>query len=150
MFTASLIHPPESFHVDETHIGQILEYISEEVEQKQFGMIHLAFLSDGEIQTLNHNHRWINSTTDVLSFHYFDDFDTLDPDEVAGEIIFSESRIISQSEEYSHTPEDEFSILLIHSLLHLLWYDHEDEEDFQNMWLHEEKIREKMNLNTKR
>lgn len=150
MFTAFIVHPPVSFHIDETRIEQILTYISHEIQDRQSGLIHLAFLPDTEIQDLNRDHRWIDSTTDVLSFHYFDSFDMLDPDEVAGEIIFSESKILSQSREYGHTPEDEFSILLIHSVLHLLWYDHEEEEDFQDMWLHEEKIRKRMNLNTKR
>lgn len=40
----------------------------------QNGILNIALLSDEEIQVLNRDHRGIDSTTDVLSFHYYDDF----------------------------------------------------------------------------
>jgi probable rRNA maturation factor len=56
----------------------------------------------------------------------------------------SESRILSQSLEYGHSASEEFEILLIHSLLHLLGYDHEADQDYEIMFAVEKEIREKM------
>lgn len=80
----------------------------------------------------------------MLSFHYFEDFSDIAFDQTAGECIFSESRILSQSGEFAHTPREEFEILLIHSLLHIIGYDHEEDEDFEAMWSYEKPLREKM------
>ena len=54
----------------------------------QRGILNIAFLPDEEIQILNREYRGIDKTTDVLSFHYFDDFSDLDPaTDIAGECI---------------------------------------------------------------
>ncbi len=74
MFSFQLLNHPESFSIDETHIAQIFELIGQSVDISQNGTLNIAFLSDDEIQVLNREHRGIDSTTDVLSFHYFDDF----------------------------------------------------------------------------
>jgi probable rRNA maturation factor len=97
-------------------------------------------LSDDEIQELNKMHRGIDKTTDVLSFHYFEDFTDLKDDEIAGEIIMSETKILSQAKEYGNTSEAEFAKLLIHSTLHLLGYDHENDEEYEEMHIEEQKI----------
>ena len=107
-------------------------------------MINISFVSDEEMQALNKKYRNKDETTDVLSFHYFEDFSDLSDDEVAGECIFSHARILSQADEYSHTPNAEFEILLIHSVLHILGYDHEDDADFEEMFAIERDIRAKM------
>jgi rRNA maturation RNase YbeY len=49
---------------------------------------------------LNKEYRNIDKTTDVLSFHYYDNFSELSNEDIAGEIILSESKIISQAKEY--------------------------------------------------
>jgi probable rRNA maturation factor len=92
-----------------------------------------VFLDDDSIKNLNKNYRWINKSTDVLSFHYFEDFSTLNKADIAGELVFSEAKIISQWKEYGLWIEKEFYKLLIHSVLHILAYDHEREEDYKEM-----------------
>ncbi len=74
MFSYQLLSHPESFQIDENHISVIMEYIAQIVPISQKGILNIAFLSDEEISSLNHQYRGIDSTTDVLSFHYFDDF----------------------------------------------------------------------------
>jgi rRNA maturation RNase YbeY len=49
---------------------------------------------------LNKDYRQIDKVTDVLSFHYYDNFSELKSDDIAGEIILSENKIISQAKEY--------------------------------------------------
>ncbi len=141
MFSHQLLSHPESFQIDENHISAILEYIAQVVVIPQKGILNIAFLSDEEIRSLNHQYRGIDSTTDVLSFHYFDDFSNAWDDDVVGEIIMSESRILSQSREHSHSEASEFETLAIHGILHILGYDHEDDDDYKAMWQIEKPIR---------
>ena len=94
---------------------------------------------------LNHEYRWIDTTTDVLSFHYSDDFSSLRKTDIAWEMVLSESKISSQSEEYGNTEEEETYKLIIHSFLHILWYDHEDDKEYEDMYLLENIISSKLN-----
>jgi probable rRNA maturation factor len=149
MFSYQLLNHPESFAVDETRIAQIFAMTWENVDISQHGILNIAWLTDDEIQTLNREHRGIDSTTDVLSFHYYDEFSGIDATETAGEIILSESRIISQALEHGHSSQRECEILIIHSILHILGYDHETDEEYAEMWEVESVLREKMNLNDK-
>lgn len=140
MFTPSLLNPPTSFAPRPEIIETVFRAVSDQIDIAQAGTVNIAFLGDNEIQELNKTYRGIDKTTDVLSFHYFDDFEGLEDQEIAGEIIMSEAKILAQAEEYGNTPEAEFAKLLIHSTLHLLGYDHEDDEDYVEMHTEEQKI----------
>ena len=146
MFQFQVLNHPESFSIDESRIKQISQQIAEWVDISQKWILNIAFLSDAEIQSLNKSYRWIDSTTDVLSFHYFDDFSDIADADIAGEIILSESRIVSQAEEHWHSRGQECEILVIHSILHILGYDHEDDTEYEEMWEIEKLLRESMGL----
>lgn len=146
MFSFQLLNNPESFSIDQSRISDILFRISREVSLPQNGIINIAFLADSEIQTLNNQYRGIDNTTDVLSFHYYDDFSEIIDDEIVGEIILSESKVLSQAEEHMHTVINETEILIIHGILHILWYDHETDDEYEEMWKFEKIIREKLHL----
>jgi len=141
MFSFQLINHPESFIVDEVRLFEIFRHISKNIDIPQKGILNIAFLPDNEIQVLNKQYRNIDSSTDVLSFHYFDNFSDISDDEIGGEIILSEWRILSQAREHNHSPEREFEILAIHSILHIIGFDHETDEDFEEMWKHESILR---------
>ncbi len=119
--------------LDESRIAYIFDMVAV-VPEAQNGILNIAFLTDEEIRVLNRDHRGIDKTTDVLSFHYFEDFSGLGSDEVAGEIILSESRIQEQALEHGHTNQKECEILILHSILHILGYDHETDEEYRDMW----------------
>ncbi len=142
MFSSQLLSEPITFSIEKIRISEICNYIADIVDIPQGWVLNIAFLSDEKIRTLNNQYRQIDSTTDVLSFHYFDDFSILWEDEIAGEIIMSESRIISQAKEHQHSERTEFEILFIHGILHILGYDHEMEDDYETMWKIEKPIRE--------
>lgn len=146
MFSFQLLNNPESFSIDQSRISDILFRISREINLPQNGIINIAFLADSEIQTLNNQYRGIDNTTDVLSFHYYDDFSEIIDDEIVGEIILSESKVLSQAEEHMHTVINETEILIIHGILHILWYDHETDDEYEEMWKFEKIIREKLHL----
>lgn len=141
MFSLSFLSFPDTFSIHLGKIEEIAQYIAETVPLSQKGIVHIAFISDEEMRVYNRDYRGIDATTDVLSFHYFDDFSDIQEDDIAGECLFSEAKIIAQAGERGHTCQEEFEILCIHSLLHLLGFDHEDDSDFEDMWRYESAIR---------
>ena len=82
--------------------------------------IELIFTSNEEIQEINLNTRGKDTPTDVLSFPY----DEM-PNVPLGSIVISSNYVQEKSELYHHSFEDEFALLFIHGILHLLGYDHE-------------------------
>lgn len=143
MFSSFLIQTP-SFPIQISIIEKIQAEISHQVSRSQNGKVNIVFVSPEEIQQLNATYRGKDMVTDVLSFHYFDDFTWLLEEEIAGELIFCEEKILSQWQEYWLGSEKEFYKLLIHSFLHILWYDHEADDEYEIMkWL-EERIWEKI------
>lgn len=139
MFQYILNNKP-SFSINEKIIDEIFTCISNNISEVQNGTLTIVFLDDDSIQNLNKTYRNIDKTTDVLSFHYYDDFSHLWEDEIAGEIILSESKILSQAQEYWLGEQKEFYKLLIHSILHILWYDHEQDNDYKIMQAKEDLI----------
>lgn len=104
------------------------------------GTISLSILDDARMRELNKEYRGLDSVTDVLSFHYYEDFTEQDPEETVAEIVFSNTKIEEQAREYSHTPEIEFYRLTVHGLVHILGYDHETDQEYQEMWKIEGRI----------
>ena len=143
MFQYTLLSSP-SFSMDETVVQSIFKTIGNTLQESQNGTLNIVFVNDEEIQYLNKTYREKDSVTDVLSFHYFEDFSDLEKDDIAGELIFCESKILSQWLEYWLGSEKEFYKLLIHSILHILWYDHETDEEYEEMQPLEDKIAEKI------
>jgi len=99
--------------------------------------VSLSFVDNEEIHALNLEHRGIDRPTDVLSFPILDgdegagDVDMNIGAVLLGDIIISVERALEQAEEYGHSIERELAFLSVHSVLHLLGYDHErslDEE----------------------
>ena len=84
-------------------------------------------LTDNEnIHVLNKEQRGIDRQTDVLSFPIFDE--EFDDGElcVLGDIVISLEKAKAQAEEYGHSFEREIAFLTVHSMLHLIGYDHEE------------------------
>lgn len=94
------------------------------------GDIGVLILDDMAIQEMNRRYRNIDRATDVLSFPACDG-DTLlgPPDGFLGDIAISLTRAEAQAREYGHSLERELSFLAVHGTLHLLGYDHMEEEE---------------------
>jgi len=121
-------------------VQTVFHEISKSIPIVQKGRVNIVFVDGEAIQQLNATYRNKDKVTDVLSFHYYDDFSGLWEEDIAGEIVLCEECIIFQGKEYGLGTEFEFYKLLIHSLLHLLGFDHEEDEDFIQMQEQEEKI----------
>ena len=139
MFSLQIVQSP-SFSYSEKYIDDINKNISNSIDIAQFWTVNIVFLDSDGIQKLNNDYRQKDSVTDVLSFHYHDDYSDLKTDDIAWEIIMCEEKIHAQWEEFGLWEEYEFYKLLIHSLLHLLGFDHEDDEEYEEMKKWEEKI----------
>ncbi len=82
--------------------------------------IELIITTNNEIQQINKEYRNIDKPTDVLSFPYKDM-----PMTPLGSIVISQDFVVTKAQELGHSQENEFTLLFIHGLLHLLGYDHE-------------------------
>lgn len=103
--------------------------------------ISLLLCDNETIRVLNRDWRGKDAVTDVLSFPLLDGDSSLPEGELLlGDIIISLERAGEQAREFGHTLEREFLYLFVHGLLHLLGYDHEDEEERLEMRGVEEEI----------
>lgn len=107
--------------------------------------ISVTFVDNAEIQTLNAQYRGKDMPTDVLSFPLGEDgkYD-VDQDTGAcllGDIVISMEKAMEQAELYGHPLQREVAFLTVHSMLHLLGYDHMDEGPQKaQMRAHEEAV----------
>ena len=92
--------------------------------------ISVRFVDDEEIHTLNREYRNVDRSTDVLSFPLGEngeyDINNDTGAKMLGDIVISIDHAVAQAEEYGHTLEREIGFLTVHSMLHLLGYDHEN------------------------
>lgn len=113
--------------------------------------VSVTFCDNEEIRDLNCRFRNIDRATDVLSFPLFDD-DGMDAhveelDCMLGDVVLSLERALEQAVEYGHSFEREVAFLTVHSILHLLGYDHEtSEEDDVDMRRRQTEIMDRMGL----
>ena len=104
--------------------------------------ISVTFVEAEEIRELNRDYRDNDKVTDVLSFPQFDDLNDI-PDfgEIClGDVVICKQRAQEQAEEFGHSFEREIIYLFTHSILHLLGYDHMEEEEKQEMRAREEEV----------
>ena len=114
-----------------------IEKITDSLTNKD---VELLVVKNDEIQALNKVHRNIDKPTDVLSFPLDFDF----PDAPLGSIVISTDFVEEKAKEYGHSFDEEFTLLYIHGILHLLGYDHEvDNGEHRNK---EEELIKEFNL----
>ena len=112
--------------------------------------VSLVFTDSDTVQQLNREYRGVDEPTDVLAFYMLpqkeaDSFFALPPDGVThlGEVIISYPQAVAQAREQGHSPERELALLVIHGILHLLGYDHEEPEEESKMRAREKELLEK-------
>ncbi len=118
--------------------------------------VSVTFTDNEGIHELNKKYRGVDKPTDVLSFPLFDyDGVSEEPpvDEILnnlGDIVISLEKAKEQAEEYGHSYKRETAFLCVHSMLHLLGYDHEkSEEEDRDMRARQTEIMRIMGLEVK-
>lgn len=126
--------------------------------------ISVVLVDNEEIREINRKYRNIDRETDVLSFPMLDypagkvyketytdgnfDASAMDGDElVLGDIVISLEKASAQALEYGHSFKRELMYLVVHSVLHLLGYDHMEDEDKKRMREREEYILSQFDIN---
>jgi len=137
--------------VDEKILSEILR--AAEVVGKIYGCenseLSVTLTDDKNIHALNKKYRNIDRPTDVLSFAFreSDEPQILNAEvEILGDIIISVERAKVQAEEYGHSFLREVIFLEVHGLLHLLGYDHIEENDRAEMEGEQKFIMEKLGI----
>ena len=104
--------------------------------------LSVLFTNDGRIHLLNRVYREKDEPTDVLSFAFMDEGETVQGATlILGDVVVSLETARRQAAARNVEPRDEIALLLLHGALHLLGYDHEDAEgelemfDIQETWL---------------
>ena len=110
--------------------------------------ISVTFVDMEEIHQLNRDYREVHSPTDVLSFPQFDDLNDLPEEgEIAlGDVVICKDKAEEQAQEFGHSFEREIIYLFVHSVLHLLGYDHMDEDEKKIMRRQEEAVMEQLGI----
>lgn len=113
--------------------------------------VSVTFTDNEGIRELNREYRDKDSATDVLSFPMYsfteDDMPDTEFTVELGDIVLSLERAAEQAVEFGHTYEREVAFLTVHSVLHLLGYDHEiSPEDEADMIERQKKIMNELNI----
>lgn len=131
-------------------INYALKYLGQPTKMT----VYVNFVDKDTIQSLNKNNRGIDAPTDVLSFPFLNlkAGDIINIDDFANDIDFSTGSLllgemyicheiaVAQANEYGHGIKREICFLCLHSLLHLLGYDHVEDEERIRMEELQEKI----------
>ncbi len=118
-------------------LKKVCEKIMENEECNFDAEISLTFTDNKGIREINREYRGIDRETDVLSFPMLDfengeadaEFETDEDMVMLGDIVISVERAAEQAAELNHSVRRELAFLTAHSMLHLLGYDHVDDEE---------------------
>lgn len=104
--------------------------------------ISVSFVGDEEMHDLNKHFRHVDRVTDVLSFPQYEDMNDLPKEGTIclGDVVICSEQALLQADELGHSAEREIVYLFVHSMFHLMGYDHLNEEDKEEMREQEEKI----------
>lgn len=131
--------------IEDTLLEEIEEAMTRTLLHQEIGVeceISFSFVSAEEIQLLNEEYRGINKVTDVLSFpmydHFMDNLNSILKENqilplLLGDVVINTQQAKIQAEEYGHSLSRELCYLSVHSVLHLLGYDHIKDEEKSEM-----------------
>ena len=95
--------------------------------------VSITLTNDAQIHEINKNYRHVDKPTDVISFALQESVEPLITDGPAinmlGDIIISVERARIQASDYGHSLRRELVFLTVHGMLHLLGYDHQEENE---------------------
>lgn len=143
----------ENLCLEKEYIDKMIEAATAALELE--GLMHenaelsLSLVNMGDIRVLNKEYRGIDAATDVLSFpqynvdeiiYYSENPDEIPDELILGDIVICVEKAEEQAEEFGHGFERELIYLFTHSVLHLLGYDHIEENEKRLMREREEKI----------
>ena len=111
--------------------------------------VSVTLVTPEAIQDLNREYRGVDRETDVLSFPLWEKGEV--PEKIGktvplGDVIVCPRVILNQAKEFQTTPQQEFCLMVIHSTLHLLGWDHTEEKEKEEMFALQEAILSSLEL----
>lgn len=123
--------------IDKSQLGKVVEVTLETAGSNTAVELGVVVTDDEKIHELNLKYRGLDEPTDVISFALLENKEpfVMPPDNILhlGEVIVSYPRAVTQAQEQNHSVDKELTHLIIHGVLHLLEYDHENDEDDHKM-----------------
>lgn len=127
-------------YAEYNYLNDVLDYALEH-EKVENAIFSIIFVDDEEIHKINREYRNVDRITDVISFAFEDNENIMYNDiRILGDIYICIPQMKRQAIEYGHSEKRELSFLAVHGLLHLLGYDHMNEEDEKEMFALQELI----------
>lgn len=129
--------------LDEDELLSICEVVLSEEGVTRPCYVSLSIVDDEEMREKNLEWRDVDSVTDVISLECErpDDPDLAEDEPCElGDIVLAPDYITRQAAQFGTTPADEMRLLLVHGLLHLLGYDHLEEDEAQDMEAREDEL----------
>lgn len=126
----------------ESDIVRLATFALEHMQVPDACEVSISLVSVDEIHELNREYRGIDAPTDVLSFECdspWGDYAPGEPIEV-GDVVICTDVVDGQRAQFGTTFEQEASLMLVHSILHLLGYDHMEAEERVEMEALEKEI----------
>lgn len=126
-----------------TQIDELLTFAKKQENIEEEAELSVTFVDKEEIQEINKMYRDNDKVTDVISFALEEDepeITGLDMPRVLGDIIICTDVAKEQADNYGHSFERELGFLALHGFLHLLGYDHMNEQDEKEMFGRQEQI----------
>lgn len=127
---------------DSEEIERLSRFALEQMDVPDNCEVSISLVSVDEIHELNRAYRGIDAPTDVLSFECDDPWSADDREESVelGDVVIALDVVDEQKDQFGTAFEEEASLMLVHSLLHLLGFDHMEEEEAREMQAHEKSI----------
>ena len=129
--------------VDEGDLRRVAAEVLAQEEVAEQTELSLIITDDETVRELNRRFRDVDAPTDVLAFgaeveEHFVSAPESPP--YLGDVVISYQRALAQAEELGHAVAEELKLLVIHGILHLLGYDHQEEADAQKMREKEDQV----------
>ncbi|MBN6849688.1 putative rRNA maturation factor [Staphylococcus saprophyticus] len=126
-----------------TQIDKLLTFAKEQENIEEEAELSVTFVDKDEIQEINKTYRDKDKVTDVISFALEEDepeITGIEMPRVLGDIIICTDVAQEQADSYGHSFERELGFLALHGFLHLLGYDHMNEQDEKQMFGRQDQI----------
>lgn len=126
-----------------TQIDKLLTFAKEQENIEEEAELSVTFVDKDEIQEINKMYRDKDKVTDVISFALEEDepeITGIEMPRVLGDIIICTDVAQEQADSYGHPFERELGFLALHGFLHLLGYDHMNEQDEKQMFGRQDQI----------
>jgi len=127
------------------YLNDVINYTMKKLNVKD-SIFDIIFIDDDEMHSMNKEYRGIDRTTDVLSFALNDNKHIDTVINSLGDIFISIPKMKAQAVDYGHSEKRELSFLTVHGLLHLLGYDHMNEEDEKVMFALQKEILDELGI----